>query len=370
VAYNPNPRLVDAIQRLGGSYAPILLATALVESGGRLDAVGDGGMSIGPYQMHSRGRGYGVPPAKRMDPVFSTTSALAEFKRFAAKGLSGPELAYAAQRPADRSGYIRKIASVLPEAQRILGSGGGGGAAPAPAGGGGRRGAARGGGALDQMQGAAGIGGGLTAESLDLINQYARQSQLEVMAGLEPSDVMPVVTQLQYNPAPMDDPQGVGIVLDRAGQGRGHPANPARQAASVATGGPTSFGGGGILKGAIPGSPVPGQQPRAASHPTSGLAGYPAFDYMARAGTPTVAPVSGKVVRLSGRDPSAGGAPGGPLGYSIYLQGTNGKRYFLTHLDNVSVKVGDNVRQGQQIAVVANGPPSWSSPHVHMGVWG
>ena len=27
-------------------------------------------------------------------------------------------------------------------------------------------------------------------------------------------------------------------------------------------------------------------------------------------------------------------------------------------------------KQGQQIAVVANGPPSWSSPHVHMGVSG
>ena len=77
-----------------------------------------------------------------------------------------------------------------------------------------------------------------------------------------------------------------------------------------------------------------------------------------------------KGVRISGKDPKLGGAPGGALGYSVYLRGDDGKTYFLTHIDRVRPKVGARVRQGQKIAVVANGPSSWSTPHVHMGVKG
>jgi murein DD-endopeptidase MepM/ murein hydrolase activator NlpD len=118
------------------------------------------------------------------------------------------------------------------------------------------------------------------------------------------------------------------------------------------------------------GSPVAGKKAQRASHQTSGLAGYPAFDYMAPAGTKVGAPVGGTIVRVSGKDPRLGGAPGGPLGYSVYLKGTDGRTYFLTHIDKLTVKPGQKVKQGQQIAVVANGPKSWSSPHVHMGVHG
>lgn len=139
---------------------------------------------------------------------------------------------------------------------------------------------------------------------------------------------------------------------------------------ATTTGQVTREAGMGVVRGAIPGSPVPGQRPSASTHPTAGLSGYPAFDYMAPAGTTTVAPVSGTVIRLSGKDPKAGGPPGGALGYSVYLKGDDGKTYFMTHIDKVSVKAGQRVKQGQQIAVVANGPPSWSSPHVHMGVSG
>jgi murein DD-endopeptidase MepM/ murein hydrolase activator NlpD/lysophospholipase L1-like esterase len=125
-------------------------------------------------------------------------------------------------------------------------------------------------------------------------------------------------------------------------------------------------GGGAFTNGAHKGSPVPNQKPHGATHETGGLPGYPAYDYMAPAGTPVVAPYSGRIRKLSGRDPSAGGPPGGPLGYSIYLAG-NGNDYYMTHLDKVRVKVGDRVKQGHQIAQVADGPPSWSTPHCHMG---
>jgi murein DD-endopeptidase MepM/ murein hydrolase activator NlpD len=144
---------------------------------------------------------------------------------------------------------------------------------------------------------------------------------------------------------------------------------PANETETVTAGG-LDDGGGNVVKGAIAGSPVPGLRPHSATHETAGLPGYPAYDYMASAGTPCVAPVSGKIERLSGKDPSAGGTPGGPLGYSIYLTGSNGKSYYMTHLDKVKVKAGQSVRQGEQIAEVASGPRSWSTPHVHMGIRG
>lgn len=137
---------------------------------------------------------------------------------------------------------------------------------------------------------------------------------------------------------------------------------------SPASGGATTPGA--RVKGAVRGSPVPGQKPQRTTHDTDGLPGYPAYDYMAPAGKSVVAPVGGKVIRISGKDPKAGGAPGGALGYSVYLRGDDGKTYFLTHIDRVRPKVGARVRQGQKIAVVANGPSSWSTPHVHMGVKG
>lgn len=121
---------------------------------------------------------------------------------------------------------------------------------------------------------------------------------------------------------------------------------------------------------AVAGSPIAGQKPHEATHQTAGLPGYPAYDYMAPAGTTVVAPVGGTIFRLSGKDPKLGGVPGGALGYSIYLNGSDGKSYFLTHIDRIAVKPGQKVKQGQAIAVVANGPSSWSSPHVHMGVHG
>jgi hypothetical protein len=45
---------------------------------------------------------------------------------------------------------------------------------------------------------------------------------------------------------------------------------------------------------------------------------------MAPAGSPAVAPVGGKIIRLSGHDPSRGPTEGvhGPFGWSVYIQET------------------------------------------------
>ncbi len=147
---------------------------------------------------------------------------------------------------------------------------------------------------------------------------------------------------------------------------------PASELVSTGAGGDDDASGGGESVGdAIPGSPIPGQKAHTVStHPTDGLPGYPAFDYMAPAGTTAVSPVDGKVLRTGGQAPSPGTCPpGGPCGRSMYIQG-GGKTYFLTHMDKLTVKDGDTVKQGQKIGEVANGPASWSSPHVHMGVNG
>jgi 3D (Asp-Asp-Asp) domain-containing protein/biotin carboxyl carrier protein len=124
------------------------------------------------------------------------------------------------------------------------------------------------------------------------------------------------------------------------------------------------------IRGAVGGSPIAGQRPHAATHQTSGLPGYPAFDYMANAGTPVVAPVTGKIVKLSGSDPRNGPSQGphGPFGLSVYVRGNDGHTYYLTHLGSRNVRVGQTVRQGAQIGTVGNYAKYGGANHVHMGV--
>lgn len=129
-------------------------------------------------------------------------------------------------------------------------------------------------------------------------------------------------------------------------------------------------GPGGVLPNTYPGSPVPGQQAHSSTHETAGLSGYPAYDYMAPTGSPAVSPVDGVVDRLSGHPVSAGWfpAPGGAFGLSIYINGNDGKSYYLTHLDKLMVQAGDRVKQGQQVAILAPLTENGNASHVHMGV--
>jgi hypothetical protein len=73
-----------------------------------------------------------------------------------------------------------------------------------------------------------------------------------------------------------------------------------------------------------------------------GLAGYPARDFFAPAGSHAVAPISGKVIKLSGprpaQRPDAGTAR--PARLVGLHQGLDGKTYFLTHMGSRNVKVG------------------------------
>jgi murein DD-endopeptidase MepM/ murein hydrolase activator NlpD len=127
-----------------------------------------------------------------------------------------------------------------------------------------------------------------------------------------------------------------------------------------------------VLKGAKTGDPVARLTSVGGEHPTEGLAGFPARDYFAPAGSATVAPVSGKVVKLSGHPPSEGPiqGPHGPLGWSVYIQGSDGKTYYLTHMGSRNVKAGQRVKQGQVIGTVANYAKYGTPNHIHMGVSG
>lgn len=118
------------------------------------------------------------------------------------------------------------------------------------------------------------------------------------------------------------------------------------------------------------GDPVLGGTSISGEHPTMGLAGFPAHDYFAPAGTAAVAPVTGKVVRLSGHDPSQGPTQGphGPLGWSVYIQGNDGREYYLTHMGSRNVKVGETVKAGQPIGTVADYAKYGTPSHIHMGV--
>ena len=193
---------------------------------------------------------------------------------------------------------------------------------------------------------------------------FSARSALPLPAAYKP-------LQSSAMPAPHQDLGATMASLLPLLQGGSMPAD-AKPTTIVSPGGQGAGGGvrGVRLGRAIGGSPVPGEKPHAPTHPTAGLNGFPAFDYMAPAGSPVVAPVSGKIVRFSGYDPKLGAVQGagGPLGWSIYLQGDNGHTYFLTHLGSRTVKVGQRVNQGVQIGTVANYRKYGRPDHVHMGV--
>lgn len=106
--------------------------------------------------------------------------------------------------------------------------------------------------------------------------------------------------------------------------------------------------------------PVPGFR---TSHATSGLSGYPAFDFMIPDNTPVYADFSGKVTRLSGHS----GYSGGFGGRSYYITTSNGRKLFLTHFDygKTILKPGQHIQKGQLLGYVQPG-----AAHIHYGYGG
>ena len=102
-----------------------LVTTAIIESGLRPNAVGDGGRSHGLFQEYDLGRGAGVPVESRRNPADATRRAVKEFDTFYNRGARGASLAYRSQRPADQGAYTERYNSTLAEARRLIAAAGG-----------------------------------------------------------------------------------------------------------------------------------------------------------------------------------------------------------------------------------------------------
>jgi murein DD-endopeptidase MepM/ murein hydrolase activator NlpD len=107
-----------------------------------------------------------------------------------------------------------------------------------------------------------------------------------------------------------------------------------------------------------------------ATHQTDGLPGYPAIDVFAEGGTQVGAPCAGTVRRHSGHRPTAVATPGGPYGWSIYIEAPSGTDYFLTHFGTRTTKVGQRVEKGDVIGTVADYTKATrgvTPSHIHEG---
>lgn len=320
----------SAIARQIAAAAPgtdldaLLVATAIVESGLTPTAAGDGGRSHGVFQEYDLGRGAGIPIAGRRNVSAATSRAYREFSSLAGR-FSGAELAYRAQRPADRPGYLRKISAALPEAQRLLGGVGTAAETAPPA----SREAA--GGAPLPMPGA---GRQITQESVALIRDYAERTRRQVLAGQMPESSRGVASRLRFNPA--------GGAVGAAGVA----------AAPQVDAGPV---------GAIATGWRPGGGPEA--HATRALGDWQsddAYDLMGETGDPVFAFVNGEVVKVSGQP---GGDPG-LAGYGITVRTRLGDLFFK-HLGSKSVEVGDRITPRTQLGALD--ATTAAGPHLHLG---
>lgn len=96
----------------GGDPA-LALAVAREESGLNPTAVGDAGHSVGLFQENDQGAGYGLSDAERSDIWGATTRFIDRVRQAMAGGASGAgEIAYAAQRPANRDAYVAAVDSL------------------------------------------------------------------------------------------------------------------------------------------------------------------------------------------------------------------------------------------------------------------
>ncbi len=331
MAYNPNRALVsEIIRQVPGPLRALTLATALQESGGRLNAVGDRGHSFGPFQEYDQGRGAGLSVAQREDPAGAVNRFYRELLAFQGRGFQGPELAYRTQRPADHAGYVAGISRLLPIAQQLLG---GASAAHAAAG----------------AQVAPTGGGGpapLPPELVRRLAQWQTDSQEAALAG----DVLPL-------------PAGALEALRAAKAARAN-TTPAPAAAPQA--GPVATFGDLLMPLSTP------LGPRSEFNVADGPEGVPTGrggfihggkDWFAPPGSAIVAPTGGRIVEVK----ASRGTSGQVFGGVVKLQDPSGRVFVFRHVDPRGVRVGQAVNPGVELATVS--PWKGGSTHAHIEVW-
>lgn len=102
-------------------------------------------------------------------------------------------------------------------------------------------------------------------------------------------------------------------------------------------------------------------------HPTAGLAGNWALDWICAPGTPFLCPEDAVVRKLSGRDPMDDTWDSqGVYGWSLHFETPRGYRYFATHLGRrANLFVGEKLDAGQPIGWV--GDQDFRPDHLHLG---
>lgn len=345
-----SPAVTAALRRyartLPEEVRPYYIATAIVESGLRPDAVGDGGNSVGLFQENIRGRGAGRSFEDRANPDNNARRAAEEFMVFYNRGARGADLAYRAQRPADRNGYIRKVEAALARARTILGQpdtgqpvGTGAPASPETV--------ATAAGPQTTQQGSASGGFG-NALLEGLAQRRPGESLARTLAGA-------VVTgALQKSQI---DQQGAAGAAGRAQQpgheGRDHgPGAPTGE--RIADIGPSG------LAPILPGQPQWGSY--GYSDPEGQGGRHLAVDWFAKAGTPFASPVDGRVVRVT-PDPTPGRrASGQVFGGTISIRDKHGRLFVMRHGVPDNFRVGQQVSAGQRLGTVKDWGPS---SHIH-----
>ncbi len=116
--------------------------------------------------------------------------------------------------------------------------------------------------------------------------------------------------------------------------------------------------GGTSISGGVPGG----------LHPTRGLAGNFALDFMAPGGTQVLAPEAGTILKLSGHDPSEGVIGPDIFGFNVYIHTAAGLVYFTTHLGDRAVSLEQVVQPGDVIGHVGHWPNDPGRSHTHLGV--
>ena len=116
--------------------------------------------------------------------------------------------------------------------------------------------------------------------------------------------------------------------------------------------------GGTFISGGVPGG----------LHPTRGLGGNFALDFMAPGGTQVLAPEAGTILKLSGHDPSQGVIGPDIFGFNIYIHTAAGVIYFATHLGDRAVGLNEAVQPGDVIGHVGHWPNDPGRSHTHLGV--
>jgi len=105
-------------------------------------------------------------------------------------------------------------------------------------------------------------------------------------------------------------------------------------------------------------------------HPTGGVRGNYALDFMDPGGTSVYAPVGCVITHVSGHPPSTGthGRNHDVFGWSLHFADGNGYTYFATHLGVLSVRDGQTVRVAQKLGEIGRWPHDPGRSHLHLGV--